>query len=806
MEAGRGEWQWQTERNVMDMMIGQMFLKAVNMGLMAGYCMGIVLLLRFFMRKLPKIYSYVLWIPVYFRLVCPVSLQSTLSLVRMKPEPVPQNTGTPVLPRISPRTVPAGRVVKNAIQRDVQPVDAAAGAGSIQTVLMAAGILWIAVCCLLLACSAWSYVRLCLRLRGAVLLEEGVYEKEGIQTPFVTGLCRPVIFLPPGMEERDQRFVLEHERTHIRRRDHLVKQAAFLVSCVYWFHPLVWLAFYLMCRDMEMSCDECVIRKLGSDVRREYSAALLSLSSGRKVVLGSPLAFGENSIRSRIVNVLRYKKRAVWASLLMAVLTAAVMTGLILNPENDNGSTVADVQEHTGQGMPAGYKTKKTATKLQNVTIASGEMPLSNGAEVTVELCMTNGIYYDDTMSEYVPSIYTYSQNYEGNYVLRTKNRKGEIMYQSDLRNYWPDTGIDYEGGRGFNFPKEFSLNWTDYNADGCPDFTVGMPLSSSNMGYLLLTVREDGRIERLCSQELLNSWGESSVAFEHDTQAEQMPILGYAYDNTLGERGPVIYLFNEQNGMYERETDEAVGLQNYENYEGYLDEAPGESKNMYRKLDLDQDGMTDRVCRYQEGDTASFEIRFGNGDKLLIGEFEKSYVFPSIFAAKIKADEAPLILFECLDIMGDPDKETRIALYTKLGEHFVKMDLPPGADGGPYLDSKKMLAGYHFKETYDADKNKMQITFRNTDRKLEFTPEEKEDETFSWENDTAYMAQFLVHQGECCVMFCESAYGKGPWADFCYVLAVRPSARSDWNPYDFELVYAGWTDELEENGFVLMN
>lgn len=581
------------------MQMEPVFFKIVNMSITAGYCIIIVLLLRWFIRKLPKIYSYVLWTAVYFRLVCPVSPQSALSLIRMKTEPIPQNTGMQILPHVSAGTAFPDQGVKHAIQGNTLSMDTAASVDPMQIMISAAGIVWITACCLLLACSAWSYIRLRMRLRNTRFLEEGVYEKEGIGTPFVIGLCRPKIFLPPGMEERDKGFVLEHERTHIRRRDHLVKQAAFFISCVHWFHPLVWLSFYLMCRDMEMSCDECVIRKMGRNARKEYSAALLSLSSGRKVVLGSPLAFGENSIRSRIVNVLRYKKSAVWVSLVMVVLVAAVTVGLALNPT-----------EHAETAPEENMLTKHTETA-----------------------------------------------------------------------------------------PEE-------------------------NM------------------------------------------------------------------------------LPNYAEYEGYLDEIPGESKYMYRKLDLDQDGVIDRVYRNQEGDTASFEIQFGNGDALVIGEFEKSYVFPNISAARIEAVNAPVILFVCTDLMGNAGKETKIALYTKLGNQFEKIERLADGNGGPYLNGREMRAGYFFTETYDAQRNKMQVSFQNTDQKLEFIPEEEVEDNFSWQNDTAYSARLLTYQGESCVVFCESAYGRGPWVDFCYVLAVRPSERSDRNPYDLELVYAGWTDELEkENG-----
>ena len=277
-------------------MLEQIFLKVLNMGITAGYCMMLVLALRIFLRKQPKIYSYVLWAAVFFRLVCPVSLQSTLSILRVKTNPVPleiqmqevpQNLNEAVLDEavLDGGVANGNGILKEPVQNPSPSAETAGRGSLVQEIPAVAAVLWIAGMCLLLLYSAWSYIRLRLQLRDAVLVEEGVYEKEQLATPFVAGWRRPAIFLPPDMEEQNRRFVLEHERTHIRRRDYLVKQAAFLVCCVHWFQPAAWISFYLMCRDMEMSCDECVIRKLGNDVRKPYSAALLSLSSGRKIIL-----------------------------------------------------------------------------------------------------------------------------------------------------------------------------------------------------------------------------------------------------------------------------------------------------------------------------------------------------------------------------------------------------------------------------------------------------------------------------------------------------------------------------------------
>lgn len=864
-------------------MLEQIFLKVLNMGITAGYCMMIVLVLRIFLRKQPKIYSYVLWAAVFFRLACPVSLQSTLSILRVKTNPVPQEIRIPEVTQIANEAVPEGVMANgngiwNEPVQDPSPTAAAAVSGSlVQEILAAAVVLWIVGFSLLLLYSTWSYIRLRLQLRDAVLVEEGVYEKEEITTPFVAGWRRPEIFLPPDMEEQNRRFVLEHEKTHIRRRDYLVKQAAFLVCCVHWFQPAAWISFYLMCRDMEMSCDEYVIQKFGSDIRKPYSAALLSLSSGRKIILGSPLAFGESGIRSRIVNVLRYKKRSVWTGIVMIILIAAVMTGLVLNPKEHateaGGQDGKDNDLRTPDTVDPDIKNSKTPVPLENIRIAYGEVTLSDGTGAVIELWMRKGTYYNNTMEEYVPSIYTYEQNFEGSYVLRTIDENGNLLYETALADLWQYRGPD------FNFPEEFLLQAEDYNADGCPDLTIGLPQSSSNTGYLLFTVREDGTIEKLCREEIPDTGGtlqgnQFSAVLKHDKKSENKTITGFQYNNAIGETQEVSYDYNAQEKLYEladakdssqtgvndgqvdpssangssRQADVAHGqgeesgladnqeqetegmMDRFVLYEGYMDEFPNDSRQMYRRLDLDQDGLKDRIYRKITGETASFEVQFGNKERLFLGEMPVCYVTPSITSAQITNSENRMLLFEVQDIFGEA--ESRIALFTQFGGEYHTYERS-GDAAGPYLDPEKMRAGYPCYGSYDADTNSKKITFQDTNRSLEWIPENKNADTgkadaektdtektdtekieeketdggAGWKSDTAFLARFLSYQGEVCVAFYQDAGSEERQKLFCYLMAVRDAPlRSDWTPYDMELVYLGWADDsMEENGITLL-
>lgn len=784
-------------------MLEQIFMKVLNMSAAAGYCMIAVLLLRILFRKLPAVYSYLLWAAVFFRLVCPVSLESTLSILKITPQPVlqemgmqeagMQETGIQEMMQVPSESAAVNDTLTRTQQTSEKSTDLASKIGQKQIVPMAACV-WLGILCLLLAASIWSYIRLRVRLRGAVLLEEGVYEKEDIGTAFVVGLCRPKIYIPPALSEEMKHFVLEHEKTHIRRKDYLIKQAAFLISCVYWFHPLVWICYELMCTDMEMACDECVIRKLGKEMRKPYSAALLSLASGRKIVLGRPLAFGESGIRKRVIHVLQYKKRSLWESFFIFALTAAVTVGLALNPKEQ--------EIHT-------------ADHLENVVMASGVMPLLDGEKVTVELCMAAGTYYDDTMKDFEPGIDTFPQNYEGSYVLRTISEDGTVLQQRKLEQLW-----EYRG-QTFNFPEKFSLEWADYNADGCPDFTIGLPQSSNAMGYVLLTVRADGSLKRLCRDEISceNSMAKGySMILDYEKESERETITGSYYDNTVGESRLQYFDYNMQLGEYElaerqspednlhagAELAEQSNLSKIVHYEGYMDEFPNDSKYMYRKLDLDHDGRRDRVYRMVNGDKSSYEIQFGNEKTLFLGEFGVHLVTPGITSVNITNSKNTMILFTGLDAIGDSPRKGIIALYTQFGGEYHKYELSDD-EGGPYLDSRKMRAGYPATETYDAQNNLLTITFQDTDRHLEWTPPEGTlQETYSNYNDTAYSAQLVSYQGENCIAFYQYAErGEGESALFCYVLAVRTNQlRSDLTPYDMELVHLGWADpNMTEDG-----
>ena len=316
----------------------------LNMSLSATFVAVAVMLIRLPLNKAPKWISCALWGVVLFRLLCPFSFSSPLSLLGGLGAPaaesgvvsyIPENivhTAYPavdlVVPGISEvinETLPQGEE-----QQVADPLEAPAAIGAF---------LWFFGLSGMLLYSVVSYTLLKRRLREATRVEENVFETDAIKSPFVCGLIKPRIYLPTGLTEQERGYVLLHERAHILRRDYLVKPLFFLALSGHWFNPVIWFSFRLMSRDMELSCDERVARELDFEGRAGYSAALMRLATGRPILAGSPLAFGESGAKDRIKNMLRYKKPAFWIVVAAAVVCVAAAVLLLANPGGLGGET-----------------------------------------------------------------------------------------------------------------------------------------------------------------------------------------------------------------------------------------------------------------------------------------------------------------------------------------------------------------------------------------------------------------------------------------------------------------------------------
>jgi len=319
----------------------RLFPEILNMSLTGSIVILAVLVIRFFLRKAPKKWSYLLWLVVAFRLSCPVSLPSPVSLLGAVHAPVttqgtieyiPQNIVSHQTPVISPVTPSPAPSTPNAVTPDVTtPAPQLPVAPEPVSVTDILPVIWLTGMAVVLIYSVVSYLRLRRRLSGAILYDGDVWQSDKVHSPFILGLFRPRIYIPFGLDEQTLRYVLAHEYCHLKRKDHIVKPLAFLLLTLHWFNPLCWLAFHLMGRDMEMSCDEQVLAQENGD-RKVYSTALLSFAANRRFPAPSPLAFGEGEVRPRITNALNWKAPKVWVTAAAGVLCVVVLLLCALNP------------------------------------------------------------------------------------------------------------------------------------------------------------------------------------------------------------------------------------------------------------------------------------------------------------------------------------------------------------------------------------------------------------------------------------------------------------------------------------------
>ncbi len=314
------------------------FIAILNMSITAAYVILAVLLLRLALRGLPKKYSYALWSVVGFRLVCPVSFKSVFSLFSLKPfdmtkaQQVNENALTYV-PHTAVTNTDEVTVGVPYANRVIEQVTAApAYERAINPLLIALTVVWLAGIVVLLGYAAVRLLQLKRALKTAVRYEGNVYTTDAVTSPFIVGILKPKIYLPSNMDKGCLAYVLAHERYHLKHFDNGVKLLAYLLLVLHWFNPLVWLAFYLMSKDMEMRCDEAVLLQ-NEGIKKAYSTALLSFATNKKFPAPSPLSFSENGVKARIQNVLKFKqpKRVVQA--LAIILCLSLLTACAANPK-----------------------------------------------------------------------------------------------------------------------------------------------------------------------------------------------------------------------------------------------------------------------------------------------------------------------------------------------------------------------------------------------------------------------------------------------------------------------------------------
>jgi len=352
-------------------MLDRLFMQVLDMSRTAGIVILIVIPARVLLKKAPKAVSYALWAVVLFRLLCPLSVQAPVSIV---PEMTPVSHSYALADEpvsAAGAGFAAYRALGDALNGGLGiqhiPTTEKGADGTVRYAVSDWGDVWIlfgqyvwlAGFAAMLLHGLLSYGKLRRKLKIVVPLRENIYIADDIRSPFVIGWIRPQIYLPCGLSEKEQEYIVLHERHHIKRFDHIGRALAFLAVCIHWFNPLVWLAFVLAGKDMEMSCDEAVVREMGERIRAEYAASLLAFATGRRIIAGTPLAFGEGNTKERIQNLGNWKEPVLGAVIAAAAACIALSVCLLTNPVRGSERTreltglVTQIQTEGGGNLAA---------------------------------------------------------------------------------------------------------------------------------------------------------------------------------------------------------------------------------------------------------------------------------------------------------------------------------------------------------------------------------------------------------------------------------------------------------------------
>ena len=349
--------------------MNELFLKIINMSISASWLVLAVLILRFVLKKAPKWINVLLWGIVAIRLICPFSFESTLSLIPSA-ETIPLNIGMDTTPTINSGISAINNAVNPIISQSNTPM-AGASVNLLQITIGIYEYIWIFGMIALALYTAISYWRLCRKVDTAVRYKDNIFQSENVSFPFVLGIIKPRIYLPFKMNGQYLEHVVAHEQAHICRKDHWWKPLGFLLLMIHWFNPLMWLAYVLLCRDIELACDEKVIKELGNEQRGDYTQALVACSVNRRMIAACPLAFGEVSVKERVKSVMNYKKPAFWVIIISVIVCVGVAVCFLTNPKQD--SYTLRIVVPAGSQEKFVYTDEEVSTIRNSIKIWSGD-------------------------------------------------------------------------------------------------------------------------------------------------------------------------------------------------------------------------------------------------------------------------------------------------------------------------------------------------------------------------------------------------------------------------------------------------
>ena len=353
--------------------MGGIFLKLLNMSITAGWLILAVLCIRLLFRKIPKWVNCLLWGVVAIRLICPFSIESQFSIL---PSTEPIKSSTVVegevqnyIPSIDSRLT----IVENTINpmlTETFAYNESDSAAPLQIVTYAAGLVWGCGMVLLIICAMGSAVKLHKLVKEAVCVRDNIYICDAVKSPFILGIFRPRVYLSSALREREMDYILVHESAHLKRKDHWWKALGYLLLCIYWFNPLCWMAYSLLCKDIELACDEKAAKEMTIHEKKEYSKVLLSCARQRSLIMVCPLAFGEVGVKERVKSVLNYKKPTLWIMVATVAVLVILAVCFLTNPTKEYQIRITIP---AGSTEPFCYSDEEISPKGNTLTFYAGE-------------------------------------------------------------------------------------------------------------------------------------------------------------------------------------------------------------------------------------------------------------------------------------------------------------------------------------------------------------------------------------------------------------------------------------------------
>ncbi len=455
--------------------MSEIFIKIINMSISASWIVLAVFALRFLLKKAPRWVSVVMWGIVGIRLVCPFSFESILSLIPSATTVSPQimfdrnphiNSGIPLI----------NNYINPVISESFAP-NPMTSANPLQILIPVFANLWILGIIVMIIYSAVSFIIIKRKVKTAVKLRDNIFQSEAVISPFVLGAFKPKIYLPFNISKNDIEYVIAHENAHILRKDYLWKPIGFLLLSIYWFNPIMWICYVFLCRDIELACDEKVVKSYNNIQRADYSQALLTCSVNRKMITACPLAFGEVGVKNRVKSILNYKKPAFWMIILSIILTIVLAVCFLTNPKSNR---LKNIENHNLDYIPEKISTlfssdgenyhtlggefnQELLKQLIELKISDKEVSLNRGEDRNKE----NTLVIQTNEDSY-PTLYSYP---EGTY----------IHFNTDFTEVWVYDGVKptlsyrviepHEARNIFNSIKNYSKFSFAQNPESNSDF-----------------------------------------------------------------------------------------------------------------------------------------------------------------------------------------------------------------------------------------------------------------------------------------------------------------------------------------------